>query len=202
MINDKYVDLIKGEHKRSYVEYKNGKKELSAYSSHQPVLIHTLNTIKTGRVIEYGVGWHSTPIMHTICGMQNRKLISIDTDQGWLKKFDNYMCSNHQLYYIKEQILGKWKHRALRMRYAIAFVDGAPGLMRNVFIQKMMDKVDYFVVHDTEEVSRGVVYPFPSPYCWDFSKFKHIYHLNRTGPGVSLLSNLEEIDKDLLTVFE
>jgi len=202
MINDKYIELIKDEHKRSYLEYKRGNTILSAYSSHQPVLIHVLNTITKGKVLEYGVGWHSSPIMHTICGMQGRKLISVDTDKIWMNKFADYKNDNHELLFLREQELGKWKHEIFKSNYSIAFIDGAPGLMRQVFIEKTMDYVDYFVVHDTEEVSRGVKYPFPSPYNWNFSMFKHVYHLKREGPGVSVLSNVDEFNKDLLAIFE
>jgi len=201
MINDKYMELIKDENKKSYLKFKRGDAQLDSFSSHQPVLIHTLNTISEGLVLEYGTGDHSTPIMHIICGMQGRKLISLETDIRWLKKFEHYKNDFHSFVYMDERIMHRLRNYIFNYNYAIAFIDGHPGEMRQKVIEKLFNKVDYFVVHDTEEWAKGFTYPGFS-YKWDFSKFKHVYNLDKDGPGVSLLSNLNEINKDLLTIFE
>ena len=201
MINDKYMNLIKDAHKSSYMAYKKGKK-LIPFSSHQPILIHTLNTIKTGKVLEYGMGWGSTPIIHTICGMQNRKALSVETNINWMNKFLNYQYENHELLHLANRDLCKWDHELFKDKYSIAFIDGHPEKVRNVFIEKVKNNVDYFVVHDTEEALHG---KNPHPifsYEWDFSGFKHQYHMENGGPASSLLSNLDVINKNLLTIFE
>lgn len=174
---------------------------LVPFSSHQPVLIHTINTIKEGNVLEYGVGWNSSPIMHLVCGLQGRNLLSVDTDKKWLGKFTSYQNGSHELLHLSEEDLCKWDHSLFKEKYAIAFIDGAPGEARQLFIEAIKDNVDYFVVHDTEEVLKKEN-PHPCfSYKWDFSGFKHQYHLSKGGPATSLLSNLDEIDKDLLTIF-
>lgn len=199
-INDKYMDLVKDEHKISYTLFKQHR-ILQPWASHQPILVHTLNTIKEGKVLEYGTGWNSTPIMYTICGLQGRELVSVETDKVWFSKFTDYKSVNHKMLYITEQELGKWDHPLFKEKYAVAFIDGTNNLSRQKFIEVIKDNVDYFVIHDTEEVVKG----YKSPgffYQWDFSGFRYQYHLDKGGPVSSLISNLEEINEDLLTIFE
>ena len=94
MINDRNIEYLKDEYKESYSAFVKGR-NLLPFSSHQPVLIHTLNTITEGDVLEYGMGWHSTPIMHIICGMQGRNLLSVETDKNWFNKFVGYRSEKH-----------------------------------------------------------------------------------------------------------
>jgi len=200
MINNRYMDLINPRYKESYMFFMQGSL-LVPFSSHQPILIHTLNTIKTGKVLEYGMGWNSTLIIHTICGMQNREVLSVETDINWMNKFLEQQSENHKFLHLSEEELCKWDHKLFKDKYSVAFIDGAPGKARHVFLNLIKNNVDYFVVHDTEEILHG---ENPHPvfsYEWDFSGFKHQYHMENGGPATSLLSNLDEINKDLLTIF-
>jgi hypothetical protein len=65
------------------------------------------------------------------------------------------------------------------------------------FIEKIKDNADYLIVHDTECVVDGI----PNLYNYNFSMFKHVHHFTNHGPATSLLSNMDEINKDLLTIF-
>jgi hypothetical protein len=67
-INDKYANLIADKYRQSYNLWMEGKDTI-AFSSHQPVLFHLLNTINKGKVLEFGMGYNSTPIFHIICGL-------------------------------------------------------------------------------------------------------------------------------------
>jgi len=199
MINDRYMELIKNEHKVSYLLFKEGK-SLQPWASHQPVLIHTLNTIKEGDVLEYGMGWNSSPIMHLICAMQGRKLLSVETDEKWFNKFLDYRNESHELLRLPAVDLGRWDHELFKRKYSIAFIDGCTDISRQKFIEALTDNVDYFVVHDTEEAAKNFRYPGFS-YQWDFSGFKHVYHLQKGGPASSLLSNLDIINPELPMLF-
>jgi hypothetical protein len=194
------MDLVKDDAKLSYTLFTQGK-ELQPWASHQPVLIHTLNTIKEGKVLEYGMGWHSTQIMHIICGMQDRQLLSVDTDKKWFDKFAEYKSDNHELLYMSEADFTKYDHPLFTEHYSVALIDGAPGEARKEVVKLMRNNVDYFVIHDTEEYANGFRYPNFS-YQWDFSGFKHVHHLQKGGPATSLISNLDEINEDLLTLFK
>jgi hypothetical protein len=196
MINDRYMDLLKDENKISYNLYKEGK-PLQSFNSHQPLLIHLLNTIKEGNVLEFGTGVNSTLLMSIICGMQNRKLLSIETSRKW-HRFGSYQGENHEVLFIDKNVLSQWSHPLFKRKYSIAFIDGSPAELRQPFIELLKDSADYLIVHDSECVVQGVV----NCYGYNFSMFKHIYHFKSVPPMTTLLSNMDEINKDILTVFE
>ena len=195
-MNDRYMDLIKAESKEAYTLYKKGAKSIFAWASHQPVLIHMLNTIKEGDVLEFGIGHYSTPIMNLICAMQGRDLLSIETDRKWFSNFVTYKGVGHDVQLIEYRDLVKWNHKLFDKRYAIAFVDGHPAQDRQPFIEKL--NANYIIVHDTECVVNGV----KNCYNYDFSKFKHVHHFKSHTPMTSVLSNLDVIDNDILSIFE
>jgi len=199
MINDKYMDLIEDEHKIAYLLYKQGKMA-SDYGSHQPVLIHLLNTIKEGTVLEYGMGDFSTPICHVICGLQGRGLLSLETNYAWYLKYKKYADKDHVIDLIDNDRLAKGIYTTITgsFHYSIAFIDGAFGPTRQPLIMLLKKNVDYFIVHDTEGPALGRKH---DGYHYDFSSFKHVFHF-LGNPPTSVLSDLDEINEDILKVFE
>lgn len=190
-MNDKYMELISDKDKESYMLYKKGKSILKSWSSHQPVLIHMLNTIPKGTVMEFGVGYHSTCIMHIICAAQKRKLLSIENSAPWLKKFIKYTTPNHEMFLFETHRLLDRYYGFFDWRFAIIFVDAAPAEIRQPFIESMKGQVDYMIVHDTEA-------PL---YDYNFSSFKHVIHFPDVIPRTTILSDLNEINKDILEIF-
>lgn len=170
-----------------------------AWGSHQPVLIHVLNTISNGDVIEFGMGYGSSPLVSTFCNRQGRFLISLENNARWIRRFKG-LHANVRLFRDIEILSGT--SQFLHRNYTIALVDAHPAGLRQVFLDKMCDKVDYFIVHDTEDYLGIGIDKREDPYHYDFSRFRHQYHFDTVHPTTSLLSNLEEIDDRLLTVFE
>lgn len=197
-INDRYMDLIRPEHKVSYLAYLQDAKRMNAFSTHQPVLIHLLNTIKEGDVLEFGVGWHSTPIMHLICGLQGRNLLSVDTDKTWFDLFIEYRSPWHKLVLSAPKPIFKGVDRMFDRHYSIAFVDAAPAEIRQPVIERIKDIADYVIVHDSE----GLIEGRSDVYAYDFSMYKHILHFRPMNPATSVLSNLDEIDPEVARIFE
>jgi len=196
MINGRYMELIKDEYKKSFMAYQQGKPTL-AFSSHQPVLVHLLNTIKQGNVLEFGTGYNSTPLMHIICGLQGRHLTSLETDQEWFNKFTHYKSESHEMFCMEEKTIREWNDSIFDKKFSIAFIDGAPAELRQPFIEKIKDNVDYFVVHDTECVVESKV----NVYAFDFSMFKYVFHFKTQPPMTAVLSNLEEIPEEIKQIF-
>jgi len=197
MLNDRYLDVVPVPCKLSYTSYMKGE-PIHAYSSHQPVLIHMLNTITEGDVMEFGMGDHSTPIMHIICAMQDRNLLSIDTNKIWFRKFTRYIYGKHTAYYIPTKVLLEEPLECYKGKYSIIFVDGAPAEIRQPFIEKVQNAADYIIVHDSESVPGG----WDDAYHYNFSMFKHALHFHGgLAPGTSVLSNLDEIDERIYSIF-
>lgn len=198
MINDRYMNLVKPEYKKSYLAYLRDAKKMDAFSTHQPVLIHVLNTITEGDVLEFGMGWHSTPLMHLLCGIQGRELLSIDTDIDWFEKFREYEATWHHLDVTAQGPVYDGTHDMFHKRYAIAFIDAAPAEIRQPVIERIKDMADYVIVHDSECVFQGRV----NVYRYDFSMYKHVLHFRPMNPATSVLSNLEEINPKILKIFK
>lgn len=191
------MDLLRGEYKAAYTQFKEKKLNTFPWGSHQPLLIHVLNTIKTGKVLELGIGYNSTPIMNMICGMQGREMVSVETNLSWYNKFKSYKGVNHDMQFIEHKVLLKEGHKVFDDKYSVAFIDSHQAFRQSMII-KMKDNVDYFVVHDTE----CVVYGKTNCYKFDFSMFKHAHHFTSCTPMTSVISNLDEINPNILDIFK
>lgn len=197
-MNDRHIELVKPQHKQSYLAYLQDARRMDAFSTHQPVLIHMLNSIPEGDVLEFGMGWHSTPLMHMICGAQVRNMISIDTDIVWLKKFVEYESLWHRIILSGEKPLFEGTHSIFDHHYAIAFIDAAPAQIRQPVIARIKDAADYVIVHDSECTFQGRT----NVYAYDFSMYKHVLHFRPMNPATSVLSNLDEIAPEVKKFFE
>ena len=51
-INDQYVQELSKEYKKAYLDYQAGKSNIDSWGSHQPLLIHVVNTIIKGDVFK------------------------------------------------------------------------------------------------------------------------------------------------------
>jgi len=192
MINDKYIDELNDIHKQPYLNYKNGLYNIGGYGSHQPALIHLLNTITKGNVMEFGMGDDSTPLMHLICEKQNRNLLSIDSDKAWFDKFTEYKSEKHKMFIFDVDKILKKEYDFFNKKYSIVFVDAAPQEIRQPFIELIKKNADYILAHDTEQKC----------YSYDFSSFKYVYHFDKVRKQTSLLSNIDEIDETLIKIFK
>ena len=188
------MELVPDEYKKSYLLHRQGKK-MEAFSTHQPLLIHVLNTITKGKVLEFGVGFNSTPIINTICREQGREAISLETNPKWFSKFKHYRRDQHRVILVSTKIIANCSF--LRKPYSIAFIDGSPAEVRQGMIERIKNSVDYIIVHDSEPIIEGIV----NCYGYDFSMFKHVLHFAPMFPANSLLFNLEELDEDILKFF-
>ena len=197
MINDKYMELVDPSCKQAYLDYKDGKDTIEAYGSHQPFLINLLNTITEGDVLEFGVGNQSTPIMHTICEHQGRNLLSLEYSKEWINRFDYLRSEKHE---IKNFALNDL-YTLRKRHFAIALIDGEPRILRQALIHLLKNNVDYFLVHDTQELLFSEEYINSRSDCvfydYDFSGFKHVFY-NVYFHLSTILSNLDEINQNII----
>lgn len=154
MINDKYMEFVPEANKKGYLQYISKFDTLDPWGSHQPALIHLLNTVDKGDVFEFGVGNNSTHIINTICRKQGRKIVSIEYDAKWFTLFESLRNEqDHEiLLYEIDKLLTK-KYDFFNRHFSIAFIDGSPARMRMPLIKLMKNQVDYFIIHDTEEIA-------------------------------------------------
>ena len=89
------------------------------HGSHIPLLVESLR-ITTGDVLEMGMGWSSTPLLHWICKDMKRNLVSFETDHKWIKHFDDYRSDDHMILPVDN-----WEEMAVidKMNWGVVLID-------------------------------------------------------------------------------
>lgn len=101
----------------------------------------------TGPILELGMGWYSTPILHEIAAAQGRMLISADHNHEWILPFRSMASPTHVIHPV-----GWWgDFNPKEERFGLIFVDHAPACRREDEIRRFLSRGDVFVLHDTEE---------------------------------------------------
>lgn len=153
------------------------------WSSHIPVLIRALE-ITDGPVLELGIGYGSTPLLHALCFEKNRPLVSYEHRGEWVKTFQKYIDAGHEIIAVTD-----WDDIDLgRLKWSVALVDHAPAERRVEEIRRLCDlNVEFIIVHDTQPIAEdeyrySQIYPL-FKYRWDYTKL---------GCHVAVLSNVRE----------
>ncbi len=125
------------------------------WGTHQtPLITAVMHT--NGPILELGCGDFSTPLLHAICSVNQRTLISADADSKWLRLFLDLETAWHTFVYVpvfespKNPQPNKWDEVGNDTHWSVVFIDHAPGKRRVVDIQRLRSHTDIFVVHDTD----------------------------------------------------
>jgi DNA-binding ferritin-like protein (Dps family) len=196
-MNDKYIDELPDKYKQSYLDYKKGMFDIEPWGSHQPLLIHVMNTISEGNVIELGMGDCSTPLLHFLCEKQGRNLFSYEFDKEWCDKYKSYESDFHKIQLLNEINFHNGDYLLQRNHYSIALIDSHPAWTRQFSMSLLKDSVDFFIVHDTFYISNGEKV---SDNNYDFSEFKNVIHFDKVNRQSALFSN-KEISEELKQIF-
>jgi hypothetical protein len=71
-------------------------KDINPGGTHLPLLMRAIiNT--TGPVLELGVGWNSTPVLHEACS--GRLLVSVENEPQWAENFRFLETPQHRIVY-------------------------------------------------------------------------------------------------------
>lgn len=154
-------------------------KSESNYDTHRCLLWLGLNLTK-GRVTELGSGLSSTPLLRQFCHGTKRPFYSFDNNQDWALKTGSTFVENW------DGAKDPWEPCAL------LFIDHAPGEHRRSALERMKDKAQIIVIHDTELIGAGD-YRVESV----IQTFKYSVHYNRTGggAGASAVSNTIDLNQ-------
>lgn len=110
--------------------------------SHVPVLAAALAKT-TGPVLEFGIGYGSTPLLHAMCQVQGRRLTSFDNNLQWVEEFKSLECDGHSLHWVDN-----WEYRPSGVRHGVAFVDFAPGELRKNLALRVKSDAQFILLHD------------------------------------------------------
>lgn len=113
------------------------------YSTYMPVLISALLTHTAGDVLEMGCGPYSTPLLHWLCYLQHRQLMSVENNIKFFQLAVQFANDRHTVIYSAD-----WDTVPIEKAWGVAFIDHAPPLRRKEDIRRLVSFADIIVVHD------------------------------------------------------
>lgn len=157
------------------------------YCSHLPILIKVLQKSE-GPVLEMGMGPFSTPVLHWMCIEMKRPLVSYDNDPEYFDSNFAFVGKSHEIF-----LIDKWDNANIENKHwGVAFLDHAPDYRRKEDAKRLVNNVDFLILHDSEATKDkyfgySEIYPL----------FKYRYNYRRGSPFTVVLSNLKDVEKIL-----
>jgi len=159
-------------------------------ATHIPLLVRVFDKSE-GDVLEIGTGFFSTLLLKWLCTISGRNLVSYETKESWYKRAkaksteftDVVYCPN-----LDDADFDK-KH------WGLVFIDHGPNTRRIVEIERMADKCDYMVIHDTQPNSDRNP-DLPTNYHYDkiWHLFKYRYDYKKILPWTTVVSNYKSLE--------
>lgn len=139
-------------------------------------------------VLELGMGFNSTPIIHWLSADKGRKAVSCESDQKWFESFADYGNANHTL-----RVVSDWtKERFEDTEWGVVLIDMRPALERHRQAIKLANSAKIVILHDTEpEIDRFYAYRRVWPH------YKYRLDDVRFKPNTTMLSNFINLQEML-----
>jgi hypothetical protein len=160
--------------------------------THLPVLKHIVG-ITTGPVLEMGMGYNSTPILHELCS--NRLLVSLDSEAEWVEKFASFRSDSHK---IKTE--PDWDDTTRYLQsvfWDVILIDHHPCERRAIDIKLLMHNARFMVVHDTEPRAAHVYNYEPA-----LSLFRYRWEFQALMPYTTVVSMTDPIPQSVWSIQE
>ena len=116
-------------------------KEISGDNNHRLLLWYALRATK-GNVVEFGSGWGSTEYLRKYSEDANRTFLSYDNGKEWAEKHGSTFVPNND-----------WD--SIDVSGGVILIDHAPGERRYLDVERLKDKFDIIVMHDSEPIGAG-----------------------------------------------
>lgn len=161
-------------HQRDYVRLKK------EWTTHMPMLIKVLLNSE-GPVCEVGGGPFSTPLLHWMCKMQNRKLVTYENHPEYYYFCHRFASPGHKIIFLEN-----WDDMDFKTHWGMVFIDHHPSERRAVDVVNFKDSADYIVMHDTET---DTICKWSNAYPY----FKYHYDWKDCRPWASVVSNFKDL---------
>jgi len=161
--------------KKDYVRLKK------EWTTHMPMIIKVMLN-SDGPVCEVGGGPFSTPILHWLCSIQNRKLVTYENHPEYYEFCKRFQSGGHKIIFVNN-----WDDMDFKRHWGVVFIDHHPPQRRSVDMINFKDTADYLIMHDTED---------PKGYNWEnaWPHFKNRYDWKGCKPWTSVVSNFKSLD--------
>jgi hypothetical protein len=114
------------------------------WGTHMPMLIKLI-PITMGDILEMGMGWYSTPLLHWISMDQNRKLVSYENDKEYYDIFKDAKNDLHEISYVEA-----WEDAHIKKEWGVAFIDFRPKIERRKAVRDLANLAKFIIIHDTD----------------------------------------------------
>jgi hypothetical protein len=157
------------------------KRDKSVMATHLPLLIRVFD-LSEGDVLELGTGYFSTLVFHWLACMTKRHIVSVESNPRWYDKVKKFASDNHEII-----LVNSWDEFPVEDKHwGMVFIDHGPNGRRQVEIERLKDKADYIVIHDTE-IKEDHHYHYTS--IWPLFKYRKDY--TKLVPNTSVVSNFK-----------
>lgn len=125
--------------------------EMDQVATHLRLLVAACMRTK-GDILELGIGWYSTPVLHEIAVAQKRLLVTIDNNEEWLRQLKVLEHNCHEVL-----LTGYWGDAPLERshwgggKWDVVFLDQGQPIEREYAVRRLINDTNVFVMHDTEE---------------------------------------------------
>lgn len=161
-----------------HITFKNPKH----WSTHMPMLIRALEMTE-GTVVEVGGGVFSTPLLHWLCKMQNRRLITYENEPQFFAFSKEFQSEKHSV-----RLINNWDEMDFKSPRGVVFIDHHPEQRRGLDAIRFKDSAQIIVMHDSER---------PDKYNYNgvWEHFKYVHHWKDCRPWTSVVSNYKDLSK-------
>jgi hypothetical protein len=152
------------------------------WGSHLPLLMKIV-PITEGSVLELGLGFFSTPVLHWLCYDKKRELVSYDDDVHYVKLFRQFGHSDYHKIFMVED----WDKIPIERLWDVVLIDHRDS-RRRIEAKRLANYAKYVILHDSN--------PESNP-CFRYSevypryKYRHDYTSVRN--HVTVLSNFVDL---------
>lgn len=149
-------------------------------STHNPMLIRTI-LMSEGPVLEIGAGLFSTPLMHWLCKMMGRKLVTYENNPDYYQFARKFVSRDHSI-----KLIDDWSKMDLKTHWGVVLMDHNPDERRADDVISFKDNADYIVIHDTDREDK---YHMEKAY----PHFKYIHTWKGCRPWTTVVSNFKDL---------
>ena len=160
-------------------------------ATHQKLLYHVAN-LGRGKILEFGAGYYSTPILYKIAQDKRGRCMSFESNTNFVGKFFD---DNNMHFTIMDVTWSTFFDSPLcqelvKLHWDLVFVDSSPWEARLTTIEHFKNCCDYLILHDCDYfLTTGVIKDWSEHF-----KYYQIYVPPKpwpyqTGPPTLLASN-------------
>lgn len=149
------------------------------FGTHMPVLAAAVLDAGPGPILEYGVGFYSTPLLHLFAHEQGRELLSLESDAAWADRFGGMRDERHKIIAPPSWEASEAIVDAAAKDWAVVFIDHGPNERRLVDARRLANRAEYVVMHDWDD----------GAYTDIAALFKYNW-VSQLGPKTAVMSNV------------